>query len=55
MLDGSEKSIGIAPRTLTDAEKFYSQMEKEAQACVFGVKWFHSYLFGRHLQTLVIN
>ena len=44
MPDGSEQPIGYASRT--DAEKNYSQLEKEGLACVFGVRRFHSYLFG---------
>ena len=44
MPDNSEKPIGYVSRTLSTAEKNYSQMEKEALACVFGVKRFHSYL-----------
>ena len=53
MPNGSEKPVGFVSRTLSDAEKKYSQIEKEALACVFGVKWFHAYLFGHHftLQT----
>ena len=53
MPDGSEKPVGFVSRTLSDAEKKYSQIEKEALACVFGVKRFHTYLFGHHfvLQT----
>ena len=53
MPDGSEKPIGFVSRTLSDAEKKYSQIEKEGLACVFGVKRFHAYLFGHHftLQT----
>ena len=48
MLDGSERPIGFASRTLSEAEKKYSQIEKEGLACVFGVKKFHSYVYGRH-------
>ena len=44
--DGSDRPIGFASRTLSAAEKKYSQLEKEGLACVFGVKRFHSYLYG---------
>ena len=46
MADGTEKPIGFVSRTLTAAEKNYSQIEHEGLACVFGVKRFHSYLYG---------
>lgn len=47
MEDGSEKPIGFASRTLTAAEKGYSQLDKEGLAIVFAVKRFHQYLYGR--------
>ena len=45
--DGSERPIALASCTLSAAEKKYAQLEKEGLVCVFGVKRFHSYLFGR--------
>lgn len=47
MEDGSEKPTGFASRTLTAAEKGYSQLDKEGLAIVFAVKHFHQYLYGR--------
>ena len=47
MEDGSEKPVGFASRTLTAAEKGYSQLDKEGFAIVFAVKHFHQYLYGR--------
>ena len=43
----SEKPIAFASRSLSAAEKIYSQLDKEGLAIVFGVKKFHDYLFGR--------
>lgn len=46
MEEGSEKPIAFASRTLTKAEKGYSQLDKEGLAVVFAVKCFHQYLYG---------
>ncbi len=50
MLDGSEKPVGFMSCTLNGK---YSQIEKEALACIMGVTRFHSFLCGHHftLQT----
>ena len=47
MEDDSEKPIAFTFRTLSNAEKKYSQLEKEALAIVFSVNKFHQYLHGR--------
>ncbi|XP_038839634.1 uncharacterized protein LOC120037720 [Salvelinus namaycush] len=45
--DGSERPVAFASRTLNDAEKNYSQIDKEALALVWGVKTLHAYLYGK--------
>ena len=44
--DGSERPIAFTSRTLSAAERKYSQIEKETLACVYGIKKFPSYLYG---------
>ena len=48
MEDGKDMLVVYTFRTLTLAEKNYSQMEKQRIAIMFGTKKFHNSLFGRH-------
>ncbi|XP_062864462.1 uncharacterized protein K02A2.6-like [Trichomycterus rosablanca] len=47
MEDGSERPVGFMSRTLTSAERRYSQLDKEGLAVIFGIQRFHKYLYGR--------
>ena len=46
-IDGKERPIAFASRTLSDAEKRYGQKEREGAAIIFGVIHFEKYLYGR--------
>ena len=45
--DKSFRPVAYGSRSLTDTERKYGQIEKEALAIVFGCEHFHMYLFGR--------
>ena len=51
-IDGQERPITFASRTLSAAERKYSQLEKEALALVYGVKKFHNYLWGQKFSVI---
>ena len=42
------KPIAFAPRTMTDTEYHYAQIEKEPLATTWACKKFSSYLLGKH-------
>ena len=44
--DESERPIAYASCTLSNAEKHYAQIDKEALALVFAVQKFHTYFYG---------
>ena len=48
--DSLERPIAYASRSLSDAERNYSQLEKEGLTLVYEVKHFHVYLFGYSFQ-----
>ena len=50
--DGTERPLGYVSQTLTRAKRNYSQLQKERLSCVFGVKKFHNYLFGRSFELI---
>lgn len=47
LIDGEERPIAFASKTLSASEKNYSQLHREALALVFGAKKFHKYIYGQ--------
>ena len=52
LIDGVERPIYFASRTLTATERNYAQIEKEALAIVFALRKFHYYLWGQNFTVV---
>lgn len=50
--DGTERTIQYASNSLTETQKKYAQIDKEAFAIIFGVKKFHQFLYGNRFTLL---
>ena len=50
--DESDQPIAYKSRKLSQAERNYSQLDKEALAVLFGVKKFHKYVYGRKFEIV---
>ena len=44
---GTERPVYFASRTLTDRERGWAQVKKEALSIVYGIKKFHQFVYGR--------
>lgn len=52
IINGQEKPISYASRTLSPAERNYAQVDKEGAAKIFGINKFHQYLFGQKFKIV---
>ena len=50
IIDGKERPISYASRTLSPAERNYAQLDKEGAAVIFGFKKFHQNLYKQKLK-----
>jgi hypothetical protein len=51
--DGKELPVAYASKKLSETEKHYAQIEREALALVVGVSKFHQYLYGREFELVL--
>ncbi|GBM68589.1 hypothetical protein AVEN_167586-1 [Araneus ventricosus] len=46
IIDNVEKPVAFVSRSLTEAERNYSQLDREALVIIFGVSHFINYIYG---------
>ncbi|GBN29578.1 Uncharacterized protein K02A2.6 [Araneus ventricosus] len=55
IIDNVEKPVAFSSCSLTEAERNYSQLHREALAIIFGVSHFINYIYGRHFVLITDN
>lgn len=55
IINKEDHPIAFTSRSLSNAEQNYSQLDREALAIVFGVNYFHDYLYGRQFTLVTDN
>jgi transposase InsO family protein len=53
--DGTKYTVAYASRALTDTERRYSQIEREALAAVWACEHFHAYIYGSEFDLVTDN
>lgn len=55
VINGQDRPIAYASRSLTKAERQYCQLEREGLAVIYGLVKFHKYVFGRRVTIITDN
>jgi hypothetical protein len=52
MVDGRERPVAFASRTMSKTERNYGQIDREALPVIYAVKHFHQYVYGREFRII---
>ncbi|GBN76577.1 Retrovirus-related Pol polyprotein from transposon 17.6 [Araneus ventricosus] len=55
IVDNVETPVAFASRSLTEAERNYSQLDRESLAIIFGVSHFMNYIYGQYFVLITDN
>ena len=50
-VDNQMRPVAYASQSLSDVEKRYAQIEREALAVLYGLQKMHTYVYGRHVSV----